>query len=238
MSTSPRPLIRRIVAALAAALAFACATPPPLPPPPAPKPVAAFDLSRVGKLGVLPFAAVGDVSLEPVARRSFISAVREAQPGSPIVELRGEEPATALSAAAVRALGRKHGVDAVLVGQFWTDAINPVQFMRRARKSQENLGLEGTLAVQIFETQNGTAIWSANAAGQRPITRVRIDAWGQKSVDASHLYSVRIALVDDLVAQAADDFRPRLPGNLADAPAPAPAATQTEPVAPPASAAP
>jgi hypothetical protein len=236
VSNPPRPSARPLVAALAAALALACATPPPLPPPPAPKPVAALELSRVGKLGVLPFAAVGDVSLEPVARRSFMSAVRKAQPGSALLELRDEAAAAAPSAAALRALGRKHGVDAVLVGQFWADAINPVEFMRRARKSPDGLGLEGTLAVQLFETRNGTLIWSANAVGQRPITRVRIDAWGQKSVDASHLYSVRIALVDDLVAQATDDFRPRLPGTLADAPAPP--ATETDPVAPPASAAP
>jgi hypothetical protein len=236
VSNSPRSPARRTAAALAAALAFACATPPPLPPPPAPKPVAAVDLSRVGKLGILPFAAVGDVSLEPVARRGFIASVREVQPGAPMLELRSEAAATTLSAAAARALGRKHGVDAVLVGQFWADAIDPVEFMRRARKSPEALGLEGTLALQIFETQHGTVIWSANAVGQRPITRVRIDAWGQKSVDTSHLYSVRIALVDDLVAQTTEDFRPRLPGTLADAPAPP--ATETEPVAPPASAAP
>jgi hypothetical protein len=235
VSASPRSAARWIAAALAVTAAFACAAPPPAPPaPPAPQPVAALDLSRVGKLGILPFAAVGDVSLEPVARHGFMSAVRNAQPRAALLDLRHEAPATSLSSAAARALGREHGVDAVLAAQLWADPIKPVEFMRRARKGEEDLGLEGTLAVQIYETQNGALIWSANATGRRPITRIRIDAWGQKSVDAAHLYSLRLAVVEDLVAQATEDFHARLPGALADAPA----APATEPVAPPASAAP
>jgi hypothetical protein len=206
-------------------------------------PLPALDLSKVGRLGVLPFAAVGETELEPLARRTLVAAIRKAQPHAQLVELRSEPPTGALDAAAARKLGRAHGVDAVLVGQFWADSIDPVEFIRRARASRVDVDLEGTLSAQIFETRNGTALWSANALGTQPITQVRVNAWGMETVDSAYLRGLRIRLVDELVAQTSADFVPRLPGNVADtaAPASAPAtaaAPAREPVAPPASAAP
>jgi hypothetical protein len=240
---SPRSAARWLAAALVAAAAFGCAAPPPPPPPPAPVRVPALDLSNVGRLGVLPFAAVGEAELEPLARRTLVAAIRKAQPRAEIVELRSAPAAGTLDAAAARKLGRAYGVDAVLVGQFWADAIDPVEFIRRARASSVDVELEGTLSAQIFETRNGAALWSTSALGARPITQVRVNAWGMETVDSAYLRGLRIQLVDELVAQASADFVPRLPGNIADAPArTTPAATAaapaTEPVAPPASAAP
>ena len=54
-----------------------------------------------------------------------------------------------------------------------------------------------------------------SAAERRPITRVKVNAWGAKSVDAGHLAEVRRALVTELVAQATADFRPRAPSPVA-----------------------
>jgi hypothetical protein len=244
VSDSPRPAARLAAAALAAALAFACAAPPLPPPPPAPTPVPALDLSSVGKLGVLPFSAVGETELEPLARRALVAAIRKAQPRAQVVELRSEAPPATVDAAAIRALGRAHGVDAVLVGQFWADAIDPVEFIRRARATDTDVDLEGTLSAQIFETRNGTTLWSSNALGRRTITGVRTNAWGMETVDSAYLRGLRVRLVEELVAQASADFVPRLPGAIAGTPAATatvagePAGPATEPVAPPASAAP
>jgi hypothetical protein len=244
VSHPPRPVARLAAAALAAALAYACAKPPPPPPPPAPVPVPAVDLSSLGRLGVLPFAAVGETELEPLARRGLVAAIRRAQPRAQVIELRSEAPVGAIDAAGVRALGRAHGVDAVLVGQFWADAIDPVEFVRRARAASNEVELEGTLSTQLFETRNGTALWSSNALGRRPITQVRVNAWGMETVDSAYLRGLRMRLVEELVEQTSADFVPRLPGALAGAPdapettAEAAAGPATEPVAPPASAAP
>ena len=213
---------RLLAAAVTALLWAACAAPPP-PPAPAPVPVAAMDLSRVGRVGVLHFSSVGETALEPLARRDFLAAVRAAQPGAALVELGATSGVlesvgrTALDAEAIRAIGRKHGVAALLVGELWADTIDPVEFMQRARSGAAAVEIEGTLSARIFETRQGTQIWSANALGRQPITRVRVNAWGSKSVDAKHLDEVRGRLVNGLVAQATADFEPVAPAPLAEA---------------------
>jgi hypothetical protein len=210
-----RPSRRRgFAAALAAALAAACAAPPASPP--APVPVAVVDLARVGKLGVLDFAAVGETRLEPEARRAFLAAVRAVQPAAAIVELGPPERVLRmvererLDADAIRAIGRRYGLDALLVSDFWADTIDPLEFMQRARATGGPIELEGSLAAQIFETREGTRLWSTSATGREPVTRVRLSAWGMKSVESRHLDEVRQQLVDGLVERATADFEPRL----------------------------
>jgi hypothetical protein len=66
-----------------------------------------------------------------------------------------------------------------------------------------------------FETRGGALIWTTSEAGRHPITRVRISAWGVKSVDADHLRDVRLRLVKDLVAQATADIQRRAPSPIA-----------------------
>ena len=271
---------RWLAAAIAAALWAGCAAAPP-PPPPAPVPVAAVDLSRIGRLGVVHFNSDGETALEPLARREFHAAVRSLQPSASLVELGAAAGLLkavgrkSIDAATIRAIGQKHGVDAVLVGELWADTIDPVEYMQRARSAPNTVELEGTLSAQIFEARQGTkiwststlgrkhdvdavlvgelwadtidpveymqrarsapstvelegslnarifetrqgaAIWSASALGKKPINPARVDAWGSKSVDLSHLEKARAALVQDLVAQATADFRPTLSAPLA-----------------------
>jgi len=214
---------RLLAAAVAALLWAACAAPPPPPPAPAPVPVAAMELSRVGRVGVLHFSSVGETALEPLARRDFLAAVRAAQPGAALVELGAASGVLEsvgrkeLDAAAIRAIGRRHGVAALLVGELWADTIDPVEFMQRARSTPGAVELEGTLSARIFETRQGAEIWRASALGKQPITRVRVNAWGSKSVDAKHLDEVRGQLVNGLVARATADFEPVAPAPLAEA---------------------
>jgi hypothetical protein len=170
---------------------------------------------------------VGETALEPLARREFLAAVRSLQPSARLVELGAAAGVLegvgrkTVDAATIRAIGRKHGVDAVLVGDLWADTIDPVEYMQRARSAPSTVELEGSLNTRIFETREGVAIWSASAVGRKPINPARVNAWGSKSVDLSHLEKVRAALVQDLVAQATADFRPTLPAPLVGkAPAP------------------
>jgi hypothetical protein len=215
---------RLLATAIAAALGVACASPPP-PAAPAPTPVAALELARVGRVGVLHFSAVGETALEPRARRDFLAAVRAAQPEAVLVDLGAA--GGRLDASAIRAIGHRHGVDAVLVGELWADTIDPVEFMQRARARTGPVEIEGTLSARLYDARDGAEIWSTSALGSQPITRVRVDAWGSKSVDAKHLDEVRSRLVESLVAQSTADFRrgttAPLAGGAAPAPSPAPA---------------
>jgi len=219
VSPSRRQALRRLAAALAAALVAACATP--AAPPPAPAPTALLDLGRVGALGVLDFTAQGDPALEPLARQQFLATLRAAQPGATVRELGAAAQVLAsvggavLDADTVRAIGQRYQLDALLVAELRADEMDPYLFMRQARSAAGAVEIGGALAARIFATRDGATIWTTSASGRQPITRVQVNAWGIKSVDAGHLQEVRLALVKDLVAQATADFRPHAPGPIA-----------------------
>lgn len=227
--SAPTPIVapRWLAAAVAAIWWLACASPPP-PPAPAPQPVPAVDLLHVGRLGVLDFSSGGEASLEPLARREFLAAVRRLQPSAVLVELGPADLplGAALDAAAIRAIGRARGVDAVLAGTLWADSIDSVEFMQRARATAGAVEIEGTLSAHIYDARDGKEIWRAEALDRQPVTRVRVDAWGSKTVDARHLDEVREKLVRGLVAQATADFEPVLTRPLAGP------ASSTRPAAP------
>jgi hypothetical protein len=217
---STRNPIPRTLAVAIAALWTGCAAPQP-PPAPAPVPVAVVDLARVGRIGVLHFTAAGETALEPAARAAFLAALAAFQPGAELVELGpagkvlGANPSR-IDAAAIRAIGRATGVDAVLVAELQADPIDPLGFMQRARSTPGAVEIEGSLHARLFETEGGTRIWSTRALGSKPVTPVRVDAWGSKTVDTRHLEQVQAALVQDLVAQATADFEPHLPIPVAE----------------------
>ena len=212
--------VARLAAAVAVALSAACSSPPP--PAPAAEAVPALDLRHAGAVGVLDFSALGEPGLAPVARDQFLAAVRAAQPGATLralgapAQVLASVGATSLDAAALQAIGQRYQLGAVLVAEVRSDEMDPYLFMRQARAATSAVEIGGLLSAQIFETRTGTAIWSTSATGRQPITRVQVNAWGIKSVDAAHLQEVRLALVKGLVTQATADFRPqRAPGPMA-----------------------
>jgi hypothetical protein len=62
--------------------------------------------------------------------------------------------------------------------------------------------------MRIFETRSGAMLWTTSASSHKPITRVKVSAWGVKSVDAEHIEAVRLELVQELVARVTADFKP------------------------------
>src|SRR5262249_43401648 len=90
-----------------------------------------IDLSRLGTLGILIFASPGHESFGAEVTREFLATVQSAQPGTPVLEL-GEERLvlsdlgrTTLDPDALRALGEKRHVDAVIVGTLESQRVSP-----------------------------------------------------------------------------------------------------------------
>lgn len=200
--------------ALAAALAAACSSPKPPPPAPIQEPPV-VDLSRIGTLGMVDFAAADGGELGRVAREEFLAAVLSAQPGSPVLELGAQERALAsvgggaIDPETVRALGKKYQVDALLVGELRIGEMAPRLAVREVSSIAAAVEVDGALNARILETQRGATIWSASALGRVPVANVRVNAWGMPSLNADRVQQARLALVRDLVAQATADFQPR-----------------------------
>jgi hypothetical protein len=171
------------------------------------------DLARWGTLGMIEFSASAVPSLGPVASREFLAALQSAQPGTPVLELGDEQRvlaecgAGALGPDAIRAIGERHRVDALVVGRLEAKPSTPsFAFDSSARWLTASAQLEGTLDARIFDTRTGATVWSTATRANEPLGRVDISSTGVSGLGASPEQEANQHLVRSLVARATTDF--------------------------------
>jgi hypothetical protein len=196
--------------ALAAACATGCAKSPPrervwIPP--------RIDLARFGTLGMLEFSSPTTASLGALASREFLAALQSAQPGTPVLELAdqrrvlAEVRAEALDPDAIRAIGERYRVDALLVGRLEAQPRTPsFAFDSAARWASATAELEGNLDARLFDTRTGATVWTQAARATQPLGRVDVSATGVSGLGVSQADDARERLVRSLVANATGDF--------------------------------
>jgi nucleotide-binding universal stress UspA family protein len=195
-------------AALAALLALACAHPQPkvLVPP-------RVNLSGFGTIGLIEFDSGPAHDAGALASREFLAAVQQAQPGVPVLEL-GDQGRVlsavghpALDPEAIRAIGEKYHVDAVVVGSFRTSGGMPSFSMSGFAESlSAGADLDGTLSARILETRAGATLWTRSAQGKEPLARVGLAQGSLPSFGATDGSGAEARLVHGLVGTLTDDF--------------------------------
>ncbi|HEY8154592.1 MAG TPA: hypothetical protein VII72_10740 [Myxococcota bacterium] len=171
------------------------------------------DLARWGTLGLIEFSASGSQGLAPLASREFLSALQSAQPGTPVLEL-GDEARVlaglgvdALGPDAIRAIGERHRVDALIVGGLTAKPSAPsVAFDTGGRWLSASAELEGTLDARIFDTRTGATVWSTAARASEPLGRVDISPSGVAGLGANPVEKASHRLVRRLASRATADF--------------------------------
>jgi hypothetical protein len=211
-SMSPsRNLYRAFLApAIAALVLLGCSHTPPQPRVRVPP---RMDLSRLGTLGLIEFAAPDGAVMGSLASREFLAALQSAQPGTPVLELGDERRLLrdlgreSLDTEAVRALGEKYRVDALIVGTLESQRVSPkVAFDPAAAFGSASAELQGALDVRILVTRTGATVWSTTSRARAEIGGVAISDRGISSVGANSPEDVRNRLVTRLVRQATPDF--------------------------------
>jgi hypothetical protein len=172
-----------------------------------------LDLSRLGTLGLVDFASPGDEGLGARTAREFLAALQSAQPGTPVLELGDERRLLAelgrpaLDSDALRALGAKYQVNALIVGNLESQRVSPkVAFDTSSAFASASAELEGALDVRILDTRTGATVWSTTTRARAEIAGVQISDRGLSSVGTSSPDDARQRLVTRLVHNATPDF--------------------------------
>ncbi len=195
----------------AAALAAGCAKHPETLEPPR------LDLTRYGSIGMVTFRASGPTGagvLGDAATKEFLATIHSAQPGTPVLEL-GDEAgvmrglgASALGPDAVRTIGERQHVDAVVLGSVVEKKAQPrVAVDTVWNRISAAAELQGELEVRMLETESGATVWSTTAHAQVPIGQIELGATGVSGLQANPMEEARRALVEQLVWQATGDLR-------------------------------
>lgn|SRR5512143_1644312 len=175
----------------------------------------AIDLTQMGTVGLVVFKAAnvkGD--LDAVATQDFLEEITAAQ-RVPVVELGPADTVladvgkTAFDREAALAIGQKHGVDAIFVGEIAVTKVKPQIDLAAplTRTLFARAAMDLSVKVRLISTTNGATLWTNSAIRQGTVGSVGLD-------DGIPVFAMRDknAALNDLLRQTMFqltwDFRP------------------------------
>jgi hypothetical protein len=174
-----------------------------------------MDLGDYGTIGMIEFGSNAPEGVQQHASREFLTAVQDAQPGVPVLELGSEQrvlsslPASELDPSAIQAIGEQYQVDAILFGMVETKEVKPnVSIGSMMESMSATAEIEASLNAKLYDTRSGATLWSRMARGKETVARLAVSPEGLSGSGASDPDDALSKLVDELVLNTTADFRP------------------------------
>ncbi len=173
------------------------------------------DLTAYPIVGVVGFAAEGDISPGDDVTHRFLATLQAAQPGVRLLELGPEHEVLravglpTLDFDAVRAAGKRFGVDALLTGRLTVSPVRPnLSVSPDLTSLSARASVNGSLQAKLRETGAGATVWTNGAHGTWTLATLGLNAQGLPTgaglADADRQ---REKMLADLVRVATADFR-------------------------------
>lgn len=173
------------------------------------------DLHAFGAIAMVDFSPPDPNGSNLQAGREFLAVVQSAQPGVPILELGDRNRVLAdvghgvLEADAIRAIGARHRVDALVVGNFEARQVRPsFRLGAFAESVSASAQVDGALTVRIYDTHTGATLWSTAAHGRESIANMTVANGDLAGVGATDPRAAEARLARGLVHEATHDFWP------------------------------
>ena len=173
-----------------------------------------IDLTQHDMIGVIEIDSSSKGELGPLTTRRFTDEARRDQGLVRIIRLGTEADAlasvgrTKLDRESLKALGRKHGVQTILIGKLDVSDIRPdVRISSVLESGSVTARVNATLAVELVETASGASIWSSSSRASDSVGQISVFSGGGVVFDADDPDRAYGSLVDKLVHDATWDFR-------------------------------
>ena len=167
-----------------------------------------IDLTQHEMIGIVEFKTTAKGELGPLVTRRFTEAARQDQGLVRIVGFGPEILVGGSSPNALKALGRKHGVRTIVLGELTVSGIRPdLRLSSGLRSGSLSAKVDATLEVQLIETATGASIWSSSARATQSVGHISVFRGGDFAFDADDPERAYGGLVDTLVAHVTRDFR-------------------------------
>ncbi len=170
------------------------------------------DLKPYGTLGMIQLESNAKGNLADYTSQRVLRALQEAQPGTPVVELGTMQNAlgsigrSSLDMEAVKLLGTKYGIGALITGKLEVEKVKPsVNIATLITEMSVSAYVEATLTAKLVETGTGATVWSNAAQGREKVAAVGIMG-GDTYFNAKDPERAYGALVKHLVRLVSDDF--------------------------------
>jgi hypothetical protein len=172
-----------------------------------------FDLKSVGNIGVIGFSSNADDLLAQHATQNFIQAAQSAQPGVRFLEIGNQEQVlksvshSKLDFEAIKSIGRKFGVDAVLVGNLDISEVKPkVKVSTKWPSLSAEAYIEASLGTKLLEADSGATLWTRSTNRKKSVAKLRVADNGHVKFGLSDPKEKYGKLVSELVDANTSDF--------------------------------
>lgn len=173
-----------------------------------------IDLSAMGSIGVIAFDVQSDGPLQGDITLKFIQHMQAAQPGVPVLELGSQADVLrevgfdSLDTEAVKAIGKKYGVDTLLTGTLEvTQSVPDVTFGQSLSSMSAATYVRGNLDARLRQTRTGATLWSNGANGKWKLAGVDLASGSLPSIGINNSEDKYKKMLQDLAQVGTADFR-------------------------------
>ncbi len=173
------------------------------------------DLRAYPNIGVIGLAAKPEGELARDATQKFLGNLQAAQPGVRLLELGSAEQvlhsvgAKDLDFQAIRAIGRKYGVAAVLGGSLELSEVRPdFNLSPNLNSASASAKIDGKMNAKLWEADSGATVWNNSSWGTWTVGGVKLAMGAPVSVDFHNPEEKRDQIVMELVKALNHDFWP------------------------------
>lgn len=173
-----------------------------------------INLSTMGTIGVVAFDVESNEPLPGDLTLKVVQYIQAAQPGVPILELGSQADLlrevgyNTLDTEAVKAIGKKYGVDTLLTGTLEVTQSRPdFKFGQDLTSMSAASYLRGNFNARLRQTRNGATLWSNGAHGKWKLAGVDVSSGGIPSLDINNSEDKYKKMLQELARVGTADFR-------------------------------
>ncbi|MFC1650207.1 hypothetical protein ACFL2X_01415 [Candidatus Latescibacterota bacterium] len=169
------------------------------------------DLAVFESIGLIGFTSNAEGSLQRYATQQFLASITNSQYEAVIIELGEMEDilksvnSESLNPNAIKAIGEKHNVSAILSGSLVISEVKPKIniFFALGMKADVN----ASLVAKLYETNRGATVWAATGEDVKTIAEVSVFQGGGFHFDARDPEEAYGDLVKSLIWTVTRDLR-------------------------------
>lgn len=176
-----------------------------------------FDLTTMGRLGIITFSDNAQPSVAEYATREFQGKIQTAQVGIPIVEMGTETEvlesigSSRLDPEAFKKIAQQYKVAALFSGSvIYSDIKTKVDLKDITElNGSVKTTLSGTLSVKFVETESGATLWSDSTTWNRKLGNIKLNKNSGVSLGLDGYDDAYRKLIPDMAHDVTHIFRGR-----------------------------
>lgn len=173
-----------------------------------------INLTTLGTIGVVAFDVQSDEHLPGDITLKFIQHLQSAQPGVPILELGDQANVLrevgfgTLDTDAVKAIGKKYGVESLLTGTLEvTQSYPDVKVGQDLTSMSAASYVRGNLNARLRQTSTGATVWSNGAHGKWKLAGMNLASGHLSSIGINNFEDTYKKMLQELARVGTADFR-------------------------------